>query len=139
MAAVNKCTHLVTVGEGDTCESLAAAAMLPVQLLYHLNPGVKCTPLQHGQGLCLFYRSGCGKGYAVAAGDSCDSIAAAHDLSSTQMLLLNEGLECNNLVAGQVLCVMPEDSQVRGKFVIAGTFPLVTLTALVSYIHLQLS
>ncbi len=90
----------------DTCASLAATASLPLLLLHHLNPDADCTaPLQPGLQLCLFHREGCTKGYAVQANDSCASIATDSDLSSTELLQLNEGLGCGSLVAGQVLCV----------------------------------
>jgi hypothetical protein len=50
----------------------------------------------------------CTRNYTVKAGDFCDSISAAKNVSTYQLSIINVGIinsACSNLVPGQVLCL----------------------------------
>jgi hypothetical protein len=72
--------------------------------------------------VCVYHRPGCGKGYTVAAGDTCDSICAAHALSQAKLLRLNPSLDCGKLAPGQVICALAcEFGPVRHALMIKGS------------------
>jgi LysM repeat protein len=96
-----------TVASGDTCDSIAAAAGMPVDLLQYADAGtLDCSQLRVGADVCLFGTTpSCPMVYQVKAGDTCVSVAAAMGLTSEQFYSLNPGASCSGLQPGSELCV----------------------------------
>ncbi|RNA00404.1 Peptidoglycan-binding, partial [Brachionus plicatilis] len=99
------------VRAGDTCSSMAGASS---NYFYQLNTGINCNNLQVGQTVCLpygsnyatlnGYYSGC-QNYVTKAGDSCANLASQSGVPINQFYNLNGYLNCNNLQAGQSVCL----------------------------------
>jgi len=49
--------------------------------------------------------SACTKFFTVSSGDYCYQIASTNGLSLNQLIALNNGVDCNNLQIGQILCL----------------------------------
>ncbi|KAJ7822870.1 hypothetical protein B0H14DRAFT_2598183 [Mycena olivaceomarginata] len=98
------CSQTYTVMSGDTCSTIESRFGISDAQLHTLNPGINsgCTNLSIGQILCL---GGCRKTYKVKPGDTCTTIEAQTRLTHAQLLALNPGLDCSNLLPGQVLCL----------------------------------
>lgn len=106
------------VQPGDTCTSIMQMVGLPLLLFYHLNTEYNprdCNYLTpkgpyFSYGMCVYHQPGCSRGYAVAAGDTCDSIRADHSLSQAKLERLNPSLDCTNLITGRLMCVRARES-----------------------------
>jgi hypothetical protein len=94
-----------------TCAALAPSTGWP-PALWHRQPswaypdyGLGCEGTNKEE-LCLFSRLGCGRGYVIRQGDTCDSISSANGLTVSDLQDLNPTLQCDALVPWQqVLCV----------------------------------
>jgi len=89
-----------TIVSGDTCNGLGIST----------TAGYNCANLQIGQIVCVPYRTAtttsvsvyCGPNtyrYAIRSGDTCNTIGITATAAQTQ------GINCANLVVGQVVCV----------------------------------
>lgn len=116
-----------TVESGDTCSSIAASLGVSVEELLAANRSIdsSCTNLRVGDELVIpgsstsgaggqpaatptptpTRSSGGGTTYAVVEGDTCESIAASHGVSVSDLLAANPsvGDGCTNLQIGQEL------------------------------------
>eukprot|EP00850_Spirogloea_muscicola_P018067 SM000162S02345 [mRNA] locus=s162:687:4280:+ [translate_table: standard] len=109
----------------DTCAWVVQNYGLDYPTLYSLNPGLQCTPyhLPAGMSICVAADTGpvlntlvpqvllpnCSKTYRVQVGDSCPTIYLGANLTETQFMGLNPGLQCDSprLQIGQPLCIAP--------------------------------
>lgn len=106
---------------GDTVQAVAQANGTTVQAMQVLNPDVNFQTLAAGTEICLpsqSYTCISGTPYAVQAGDTFTSIAARLGITTYELLERNPGVNPDNLMIGQVLCIpfssgdtdaMPED------------------------------
>ena len=106
---------------GDTVQAVAQANGTTVQAMQVLNPDVNFSTLPAGTEICLpsqSYTCISGTPYAVQSGDTFTSIAAKLGITTYELLERNPGVNPDNLMIGQVLCVpfssgdtdaMPED------------------------------
>ena len=93
---------------GDTVQSVAQANGTTVQALQVLNPDVNFSAIAPGTEICLpsqSYTCISGAPYAVQAGDTFASIADRLGISVYELAERNPGVNQNNLLIGQVLCV----------------------------------
>lgn len=86
----------VTVKDGDSCESIAAANGVSRYGLLSLNNlDVYCSNIAAVTSLCLPQKC---PTYTVARGDSCRGLASSHNISSMELVWWNGNLEgCFNM------------------------------------------
>ncbi|KAJ1559038.1 Cuticle-degrading protease [Cladochytrium tenue] len=110
------CASTYIIQSGDTCVSIATDVGITVAKLKDLNTFLDCSNLQADQLVCtqvdssdplnaLGDMSNCITNYTILADDSCEGIASDYDLTVTQLLTLNEYLDCVDIVAGTSVCV----------------------------------
>ncbi len=93
---------------GDTLRSVAQQAGTTVQAMQLVNPDVDFSSIPIGTELCLPSQSfTCvsGMAYSVRAGETFTSIADDFGISTFELAERNPGVDQNNLMVGQVLCV----------------------------------
>ena len=93
---------------GDTLRSVAQQAGTTVQAMQLINPDVDFSTIAIGTDICLPSQSfTCvsGMAYSVRAGETFTSIAADFGISTYELAERNPGVDQNNLLVGQVLCV----------------------------------
>ena len=93
---------------GDTLRSVAQQAGTTVQAMQLTNPDVDFSAIAIGTEICLPSQSfTCvsGMAYSVRAGETFTSIAADFGISTYELAERNPGVDQNNLMVGQVLCV----------------------------------
>lgn len=93
---------------GDTAQSVARMSGTTVQALQVLNPDVNFAAIDAGTEICLpsqSYTCISGTPYAVQAGDTFTSIAARLGITVYELAERNPGVDQNNLMIGQVLCI----------------------------------
>jgi LysM repeat protein len=95
----------LTVKEGDTCIKLAVEAGVTAGALQQRNNiPAECQGLQIGQQLCVPKDCPVAK---VNAGEDCNAIAAANNISVDQLRTFNPSInaECTNLLADTNICI----------------------------------
>lgn len=93
---------------GDTLRSVAQQAGTTVQAMQLVNPDVDFSTISDGTEICLPSQSfTCvsGMAYSVRAGESFTSIADDFGISTYELSERNPGVDPNNLLVGQILCV----------------------------------
>ena len=93
---------------GDTLRSVAQQAGTTVQAMQLTNPDVDFSTIAIGTEICLPSQSfTCvsGMAYSVRAGETFTSIAADFGISAYELAERNPGVDQNNLMVGQVICV----------------------------------
>ncbi len=93
---------------GDTLRSVAQQAGTTVQAMQLINPDVDFSAIAIGTEICLPSQSfTCvsGMAYSVRAGETFTSIAEDFGISVYELAERNPGVDQNNLLVGQVLCV----------------------------------
>ena len=93
---------------GDTLRSVAQQAGTTVQAMQLTNPDVDFSTIPIGTEICLPSQSfTCvsGMAYSVRAGETFTSIAEDFGISTYELAERNPGVDPNNLLVGQVLCV----------------------------------
>ena len=105
---------------GDTLRSVAQQAGTTVQAMQLINPDVDFSALPIGAEICLpsqSYTCVSGMAYSVRAGETFTSIAEDFGISVYELAERNPGVDQNNLIVGQILCVpfMTGDSQGSGS------------------------
>lgn len=93
---------------GDTLRSVAQQAGTTVQAMQLINPDVDFSTIAIGTEICLPSQSfTCvsGMAYSVRAGETFTSIAEDFGISTYELAERNPGVDQNNLLVGQVLCV----------------------------------
>ncbi|GLB41187.1 putative lysin motif containing protein [Lyophyllum shimeji] len=132
------CARKYTIKEGDICDSISAANNVSTYQLSAINTGIidtQCSNLVPGKELCIGYLGeDCSSTYKVVADDTCERIAAAHNLNATILHLNNPQIDqgCNNIYIGEVLCVS-DKVQVppapAGGFLPGATIPVTSYPA----------
>lgn len=93
---------------GDTLRSVTQQAGTTVQAMQLINPDVDFSTIAIGTEICLPSQSfTCvsGMAYSVRAGETFTSIAEDFGISTYELAERNPGVDQNNLIVGQVLCV----------------------------------
>ncbi|MBQ3157220.1 MAG: LysM peptidoglycan-binding domain-containing protein [Clostridia bacterium] len=93
---------------GDTLRSVSQQAGTTVQAMQLINPDVDFSAIAIGTEICLPSQSfTCvsGMAYSVRAGETFTSIAEDFGISTYELAERNPGVDQNNLMVGQVLCV----------------------------------
>ena len=93
---------------GDTLRSVAQQAGTTVQAMQLINPDVDFSAIAIGTEICLpsqSYTCVSGMAYSVRAGETFTSIAEDFGISTFELAERNPGVDQNNLMVGQVLCV----------------------------------
>ncbi len=93
---------------GDTLRSVSQQAGTTVQAMQLVNPDVDFSTISIGTEICLPSQSfTCvsGMAYSVRAGETFTSIADDFGISTYELAERNPGVDQNNLMVGQVLCV----------------------------------
>ena len=93
---------------GDTLRSVSQQAGTTVQAMQLINPDVDFSSIAIGTEICLPSQSfTCvsGMAYSVRAGETFTSIAEDFGISTYELAERNPGVDQNNLMVGQVLCV----------------------------------
>lgn len=98
---------------GDTVQAVAQANGTTVQAMQVLNPDVNFSSIPAGTEICLpsqSYTCISGAPYAVQAGDTFTSIAARLGITTYELAERNPGVNPDNLLIGQVLCIPERDA-----------------------------
>ncbi len=93
---------------GDTLRSVTQQAGTTVQAMQLVNPDVDFSTIAVGTEICLpsqSYTCVSGMAYSVRAGESFTSIAEDFGISTYELAERNPGVDQNNLLVGQILCV----------------------------------
>lgn len=93
---------------GDTLRSVTQQAGTTLQAMQLVNPDVDFSTIAVGTEICLPSQSfTCvsGMAYSVRAGETFTSIAEDFGISTYELAERNPGVDQNNLMVGQVLCV----------------------------------
>ena len=93
---------------GDTLRSVSQQAGTTVQAMQLINPDVDFSTIAIGTEICLPSQSfTCvsGMAYSVRAGETFTSIAEDFGISTFELAERNPGVDQNNLMVGQGLCV----------------------------------
>jgi LysM repeat protein len=93
---------------GDTLRSVTQQAGTTVQAMQLVNPDVDFSTIPIGTEICLpsqSYTCVSGMAYSVRAGETFTSIAEDFGISVYELAERNPGVDQNNLIVGQVLCV----------------------------------
>ncbi|KAJ7021251.1 hypothetical protein C8F04DRAFT_271090 [Mycena alexandri] len=121
------CGYYYNIAEGDTLASIANISDNTEADLISWNVELATAVPAVGEAVCVIFPTGnytlfpetppenvspfatieCADYYTTVANDSCDTIAAAQDISSEQFLALNPGLTCAGLLAGAAYCDFP--------------------------------
>ncbi|KAJ7762133.1 hypothetical protein B0H16DRAFT_1808565 [Mycena metata] len=118
------CGYYYNIAEGDTLASIANISDNTEADLISWNAQLATAVPAVGDAVCVIFPIGnytlipetppenvspfatteCADYYTTVANDSCDTIAAAQDITSEQFLALNPGLTCAGLLAGAAYC-----------------------------------
>ena len=93
---------------GDTLRSVSQQAGTTVQAMQLVNPDVDFSTIAIGTEICLpsqSYSCVSGMAYSVRAGETFTSIAEDFGITTYELAERNPGVNQNNLMVGQVLCV----------------------------------
>ncbi len=93
---------------GDTLRSISQQNGTTVQAIQLINPDVDFSTIAIGTEICLpsqVYTCITGMAYSVRAGESFTSIAESFGIDTYELAERNPGVDPNNLMVGQVLCV----------------------------------
>jgi len=111
VAAAGSCVRQYTVKPGDYCDKISVSQGVSTYQLAVINNGIinpQCTNLVPNESICLGYQGeDCTNVYTIALGDTCYSIAAAHNVNTTLIHENNPQInpDCSNIYVGEVLCV----------------------------------
>ncbi|KAI8579136.1 hypothetical protein K450DRAFT_244058 [Umbelopsis ramanniana AG] len=103
------CKQTYVTSAGDTCTSvLRYSSLSTTTQLQQLNPWVNCSSaLTPSTIMCIKPRAspGCNLVAKVQSGDTCTSMAAQYNITLFALHQTNPSLDCQNLNAGQQICV----------------------------------
>lgn len=115
-AGANTCNTWARIGEGGSCDNLAARNGIPLSDISRLNPGLDCLVVQPNTRLCvgpLGYDEGeiagntsqsCGNWHRIGKGDVCGLIAIGAGITLDKLLQINPQANCGNLEINSRLC-----------------------------------
>ena len=99
------------VREKDTLGNIASFYNTTVQDIVQSNPGIEPNTLQVGQQICvplkpqMYPSCPTTNYYVVIEGDTLNSIASSFNVSASQLLYSNYGIDPNDLYKDQILCI----------------------------------
>ncbi|KAF9644270.1 hypothetical protein BDM02DRAFT_3122200 [Thelephora ganbajun] len=111
LVAAGPCVRDYIVKDGDICDKISTAQGVSTYQLGVINNGIidnECSNLTPNLKICLGYLGeDCTTVYTVARGDTCEAIAAAHNVNVTLLHENNPQINpgCGNIYIGEVLCV----------------------------------
>jgi len=107
-----QCNSYHVIDADDTCAGLISYYKQNPNTFYESNPNIDCNSLRNGQVVCLGYNTMttidqrvCQSKYTIKAGDSCAGIINLYGLDASRFYQSNQNLDCNNLLAGQEICL----------------------------------
>jgi len=109
--AQKQCARSYTVKDGQICDGIASDMNVSTYQLSASNPSINadCSNLAAGMQLCLGYvGEDCTTNYKVVSGDTCEQIAANHNINTTILYVNNPQVQadnCTQLYIGEMLCV----------------------------------
>lgn len=100
---------------GDTLYQISRRYRTTVQDLLSLNPTIEPDNLRVGQVICVPRKKikiPCpgGSYYAIKQGDTLFLTAQKYNLSVDELLAANPGINPENLMVGQIICIPPKDT-----------------------------
>ncbi len=104
-------TQRYTIQSGDTCYAIARRFGTTVVAVQAANPGLNCNTLMVGQKICVPIEPStvnCPPGsqrYTIQAGDTYWSLARRFNTTVQAIQATNPGVNPNNLVVGQKICI----------------------------------
>jgi LysM repeat protein len=102
-------TFAYTIKAGDTIYNLAITYNTTVEAILSANPGLNPNNLQIGQVICIPRSTPVppcdGLYYTVRPGDTLFSIAQMFNIPLATLIAANPGVDPNNLMVGQLLCI----------------------------------
>ncbi|KAI9009782.1 glycosyl hydrolases family 18-domain-containing protein [Gaertneriomyces semiglobifer] len=104
------CTGYALAEGGETCKTVAITLKQRLADFQKANTWLNCDArLTRGTRYCVGSRmaAGCQDFHSVAAGETCEAIAAASGITVDALRSANTGLECAGLREGQRLCLEP--------------------------------
>ncbi|MGO1468428.1 MAG: LysM peptidoglycan-binding domain-containing protein [Tissierella sp.] len=109
-------TFKYTIKRGDTIYKLAREYDTTVDAILKVNPGINPDNLRIGQVICIPNEEpepSCdGIYYVVRPGDTLYSIAHRYGISLAKLMAANPGVDPNNLMVGQLICIPDKDEPV---------------------------
>jgi L,D-transpeptidase ErfK/SrfK len=99
------------IREKDTLGNIAFFYNTTVQDIVQSNPGIDPNNLQVGQQICvplkpqMYPSCPTTNYYVVIAGDTLDSIASSFNITASQLLYSNYGIDPDDLYKDQILCI----------------------------------
>uniref|UniRef100_A0A1I7V2B2 LysM domain-containing protein n=1 Tax=Caenorhabditis tropicalis TaxID=1561998 RepID=A0A1I7V2B2_9PELO len=102
------CYEYHTVREGDTCYQVSVAYGLKME---YLQENYDCDTLQIGDTICVSKNFTCQYRIEIRAGDTCWFLENAFQTNQTEMERANEGVKCDNLPVGRMMCVWSADDK----------------------------
>jgi LysM repeat protein len=101
------CVSTYIAGEQETCSSIGAKYGLSGDAILTANTFLNCSDIWQWTPICI--PSGgstpCTQTISSQAGDTCDSIGAAHGVSGAQILAWNTFLSCSDIWTNSPVCV----------------------------------
>ncbi|KAJ2964735.1 hypothetical protein NQZ79_g253 [Umbelopsis isabellina] len=105
------CAQTYVTNVGATCSSvLSYSAFGTISQLQQANPWVNCSlPLMPSTRMCIrpSTAQGCILVAQVNSGDTCSSMATKYNITLFGLNATNPGLDCQNLMIDQQICVQP--------------------------------
>ena len=108
---------------GDTLNAIATANGVTTQAIVSINPEVNFNTITAGTTVCIPPRPlNCQGGvlYEIQQGDTLYSIAKRNGFTLEAVQKINEGINTQNLLVGQLICLPPEEESGSGD---TGTTP----------------
>jgi LysM repeat protein len=104
-------SFIYTVLPDEYCSSIATKSKISLSQLQQQNPDLDCRGLRSGNSLCVSPPGGvtCSNTYSVQPKEYCSEIAKGFHLTLSYFLSINPNLNCDTLVAGDVVCVTPPE------------------------------
>lgn len=103
-------TFPYTIRQGDTLYNLARTYNTTVEEIMRVNPGIDPNNLQIGQVICIPEKRkpapDCdGLYYVVRPGDTLYLIANKYNISLSDLMAANPGVDPDNLMVGELICI----------------------------------
>ncbi|CAO4376583.1 unnamed protein product [Caenorhabditis nigoni] len=102
------CSEYTIIKQGDTCFQVSVAYGLD---LADLQANYDCNALQIGDTICVSKNFTCQHRIKIQPGDTCWFLANAFQTNQIEMERANEGVTCDNLPVGRMMCVWSADDK----------------------------
>ncbi|CCD64335.2 LysM domain-containing protein [Caenorhabditis elegans] len=102
------CNEYATITPGNTCFNISVAYGIN---LTDLQKTYDCKALEVGDTICVSQNYTCQHRIEVIKGDTCWFLENAFKTNQTEMERANEGVKCDNLPIGRMMCVWSADDR----------------------------